>query len=204
MSDSVWPHRRQPTRLPHPWDSPGKNTGVGCHFLLQCMKMKWNWSLSVVSDSSWPHGLQPTRLLCPWDFPCKSTQFLVNVQNEKIKKKSKQIPRNLEIGLANSTTVPLDFYSLETTRLLEVKRLICITSHCAFCFIICEDSPLGFTMDSWQWKIWKDSGKYHSRVWNDTLYLKIPALFLLANFSLEYEKAVGYIHTATQCSVKQG
>ena len=35
MSDSVWPHRWQLTRLPHPWDSPGKNTGVGCHFLLQ-------------------------------------------------------------------------------------------------------------------------------------------------------------------------
>ena len=34
------PHRRQPTRLPRPWDSPGKNTGVGCHFLLRCMKVK--------------------------------------------------------------------------------------------------------------------------------------------------------------------
>ena len=40
MSDSVRPHRRQPNRLPHPWDSPGKNTGVGCHFLLQCVKVK--------------------------------------------------------------------------------------------------------------------------------------------------------------------
>ena len=40
MSDSVRPHRRQPTRLLCPWDSPGKNTGVGCHFLLQCMKVK--------------------------------------------------------------------------------------------------------------------------------------------------------------------
>ena len=40
MSDSVQPHRWQPTRLPHPWDSPGKNTGVGCHFLLQSMKVK--------------------------------------------------------------------------------------------------------------------------------------------------------------------
>ena len=40
MSDSVQPHRRQPTRLPHPWDSSGKNTGVGCHFLLQGMKVK--------------------------------------------------------------------------------------------------------------------------------------------------------------------
>ena len=41
-------HGQQPTRLPHPWDSPGKNTGVGCHFLLQCMKMK---SESEVSQS---------------------------------------------------------------------------------------------------------------------------------------------------------
>ena len=40
MFDSVWPHRWQPTRLPHPWDSPGKNTRVACHFLLQCMKVK--------------------------------------------------------------------------------------------------------------------------------------------------------------------
>ena len=54
MSDSVRPHRRQPTRLPHPWDSPGKNTGessvlgVGCHFFLQCMKVK---SQSEVTQS---------------------------------------------------------------------------------------------------------------------------------------------------------
>ena len=40
MSNSVRPHRRQPTRLSCPWDSPGKNTGVGCHFPLQCMKVK--------------------------------------------------------------------------------------------------------------------------------------------------------------------
>ena len=40
MSNSVRPHRWQPTRLPCPRDSPGKNTGVGCHFLLQCMKVK--------------------------------------------------------------------------------------------------------------------------------------------------------------------
>ena len=48
MSDSVRPHRQQPTRLPRPWDSPGKNTGVGCHFLLQCMKVK---SKSEVAQS---------------------------------------------------------------------------------------------------------------------------------------------------------
>ena len=56
MSDSVRPHRRQPTRLPHPWDSPGKNTGVGCHFLLQGMKVK--------SESE---AAQSCRLLAtPW------------------------------------------------------------------------------------------------------------------------------------------
>ena len=40
LCPTLRPHRRQPTRLPCPWDSPGKNTGVGCHFLLQCMKVK--------------------------------------------------------------------------------------------------------------------------------------------------------------------
>ena len=40
VSNSVQPHRQQSTRLLHPWDSPGKNAGVGCHFLLQCMKVK--------------------------------------------------------------------------------------------------------------------------------------------------------------------
>ena len=51
MSDSVRPHRPQPTRLPRPWDSPGKNTRVGCRFLLQCMKVK---SESEVSQSCPP------------------------------------------------------------------------------------------------------------------------------------------------------
>ena len=40
VSNSVWPYRRQATRLPRPWDYPGKNTGVGCHFLLQCVNVK--------------------------------------------------------------------------------------------------------------------------------------------------------------------
>ena len=56
MSDSVRPHRQQPTKLPHPWDSPGWNTGVGCHLLLQCMKVK---SESEVAQSC------PT-LATPW------------------------------------------------------------------------------------------------------------------------------------------
>ena len=74
MSDSVRPHRRQPTRLPRPWDSPGKNTGVGCHFLLQCMKVKSERevaqscpTLSDPMDRSLPgssvHGIFQARVL---------------------------------------------------------------------------------------------------------------------------------------------
>ena len=61
MSDSVQPHRRQPTRLPSPWDSPGKNTGVGCLFLLQCVKVK---SESEVSQSC-PTLLDPMDCSLP-------------------------------------------------------------------------------------------------------------------------------------------
>ena len=74
VSDSVRPHRRQPTRLRCPWDFPGKNTGVGCHFLLQCMKVKSESGRSVVSNPQRPHGLRPTRLLHPWDLPGKNTR----------------------------------------------------------------------------------------------------------------------------------
>ena len=55
-----------PPGLPHPWDSPGKNTGVGCHFLLQCMKVKSESEVTLTCPTpSAPYGLQPTRLLCP-------------------------------------------------------------------------------------------------------------------------------------------
>ena len=74
MSNSVRPQRRQHTRLPRPWDSPGKNTGVGCHFLLQCMKVKSERevaqscpTLSDPMDCSLPsssiHGIFQARVL---------------------------------------------------------------------------------------------------------------------------------------------
>ena len=65
MSTSVWPHRWQPTRLLCPWDSPDKNTGVGCQFLLKCMHACY--VASVVSNSVRPYVQQPTRLLHPQD-----------------------------------------------------------------------------------------------------------------------------------------
>ena len=74
VSDSVRPQRGQPTRLPCPWDSPGKNTGVGCHFLLQCLKVKSESevaqscpTLSDPVDCSLPgssiHGIFQARIL---------------------------------------------------------------------------------------------------------------------------------------------
>ena len=77
MSNSVRPQRPQPTRLPRPWDSPGKNTGVGCHFLLQCMKVKSESEVaqscptpSDPMDCSLPgssiHGIFQARVL-EWD-----------------------------------------------------------------------------------------------------------------------------------------
>ena len=89
MSDAVRPHREQPTRLPRPWDSPDKSTGVRCHFLLQCMKVK---SESEVTQScptlidpmdysppgSSIHGIFQARVL-EWDaiaFSVKSAWYV--------------------------------------------------------------------------------------------------------------------------------
>ena len=74
VSDSLQPQRWQPTRLPHPWDSPGKSTGVGCPFFLQCMKVKSEsevaqscLTLSDPMDCSLPgssvHGIFQARVL---------------------------------------------------------------------------------------------------------------------------------------------
>ena len=73
VSDSVRPQRWQPTRLFCPWDSPGKNTRVGCHFLLQGVRVKSESEVAQSCPTSLSHGLQPTRLLHPWDFPSKNT-----------------------------------------------------------------------------------------------------------------------------------
>ena len=92
MSDSVQPHRWQPTRFPHPWDAPGKNTGVGCHFLLQCMKVKSESevaqscpTLSDPMDCSLPgssmHGIFQARVL-EWGAIAFSTFIFKNTYIE--------------------------------------------------------------------------------------------------------------------------
>ena len=94
MSDSVQPHRQQPTRPRRPWDSSGKNTGVGCHFLLQCMKVKSESevaqscpTLSDPMDCSLPgssvHGIFQARVL-EWGAIAFSSFYLVNSNSFKL------------------------------------------------------------------------------------------------------------------------
>ena len=89
VSDSVRPHRGQPTRLPRPWDSPGRSTGVGCHFLLQCMKVKSESevtqscpTLDDPMDCSPPgssiHGIFQARVLEWVALPSQSRIMLCN------------------------------------------------------------------------------------------------------------------------------
>ena len=105
MSDSVRPQRRQSTRLPRPWDFPGKNTGVGCHFLLQCRKVKSERevaqscrTLSDPMDCSPPgssiHGIFQARVP-EWDAIafsgerdelCKKKNFLSRVKQSLVLK----------------------------------------------------------------------------------------------------------------------
>ena len=85
MSDSVRLHRRQPTRLPHPWDSPGKNTGVGCHFLLQC---KDTWKIMDIINIVLKRGVRGQH----------------KVETQKKKKKPCSCPKN-ELPAANCCLV---------------------------------------------------------------------------------------------------
>ena len=95
MSDSVQPRRQQPTRLPRPWDSLGRNTGVGCHFLLQCRKVKSESevaqlcpTLSDPMDCSLPgfsvHGIFQARVL-EWGAIAFSNPSLLNCRMRLMK-----------------------------------------------------------------------------------------------------------------------
>ena len=112
MSDSVRPHRWDPTRLPHPWDSPGKNTDVGCHFLLQCIKVKSEsevtqscLTLSEPIDCSLSgssiHGIFQARVL-EWvtsAFSAKWLQPLYITLQQFLKRTSLQFSVNPQIPL---------------------------------------------------------------------------------------------------------
>ena len=72
----MWPHRRQPIRLPRPWDSPGKNTGVGCHFLLQCMKVKSESEVAQLCPTlSDPMDCSPPGSSVHWIFQARVLEW---------------------------------------------------------------------------------------------------------------------------------
>ena len=79
------PHRQQPTRLPRPWDSPGKNTGVGCHFLLQCMKVSrvrlfaTPWTAAYQTPPPMGFGNKGSILTSPSD-TLRSEKHLLNLE----------------------------------------------------------------------------------------------------------------------------
>ena len=126
MSDSMRPHRWQPTRLLCPWDSPRKNTGVGCHFLLQCMKVKSESEVAQSCPTQRPHRLQPSRLLRPWDSPGKNTGVGCHclLQCMKVKSESEvaqSCPTQRPQGLKPTRLLhPWDFPGKSTA--LEIKR----------------------------------------------------------------------------------
>ena len=126
MFDSVRPHRWQLTRLPHPWDSPGKNTGVGCHFLLQCMKVKSGSeiaqscpTLSDPMDCSLPgssvHGILQARVL-EWGAIAFSMMNLDRVL------KSRDIALPVKVHLAKAMVFPVVTYGCESWTLKKAER----------------------------------------------------------------------------------
>ena len=99
------PHRRQPTRLRRPWDSPGKNTGVGCRFLLQCMKVKSEsevaqscLTLRDPMDCSLPgssiHGIFQARVLEWSAIGFSNALFLLNISNP-YSRKGQRLSKNV-------------------------------------------------------------------------------------------------------------
>ena len=125
------PHRRQPTRLPRPWDSPGKNTGMGCHFLLQCMKVKSERevaqscpTLSDPMDCSLPgpsiHGIFQARVL-EWGAIAFSIVVLRLLLN--LKKKKKRIVLFSYYYLSGNNSLIYDFKIFYTYFLFYEKCL---------------------------------------------------------------------------------
>jgi len=94
VSDFVRSHRRQPTRLPRPWDSPGKNTGVGCHFLLQCMK----WNVKVKSLS------RVQLLATPWTAAYQAPQSMGFSRREYWSGVPLPSPDTVDYTISNSFT----------------------------------------------------------------------------------------------------
>ena len=124
MSDSVQPHRWQPNRLLCPWDSPGKNTGVGCHVLLQCMKVKSEsevaQSCPTLSDpmgcslpGSSIHGIFQARVL-EWS--------AIAFSNLDSILKSRDIALPTNVHLVKAMVFPVAMYGCESRMIKKAEH----------------------------------------------------------------------------------
>ena len=124
MSNSVRPQRWQPTRLPRPWDSPGKNPGVGCHCLLHCVKVKSESEItqscpthSDPMDCSLPgssiHGIFQARVL-EWGAIAFSIHMLVFCKQAEIK-------LSFLARLVNSFNSALKFWGVPRTYIIRLS-----------------------------------------------------------------------------------
>ena len=136
MSNSVRPHRRQPTRLPRPWDSPGKNTGVGWHFLRWNGDNAWKWKVKVKLLS------RVQLLATPWMsdahfkcfFPLKGKNFILQILVIKFLKKL--YIRNKTSNHQNNTqknhTTDFDLYPVTVSTCVCVYILITLAKNREF------------------------------------------------------------------------
>ena len=118
MSDPTRPRKWQPTRFPHPWDSPGKNTRVGCHFLLQCMKVKRESEVAQLCPTlrdpmdhrlpgSSVHGIFQARIL-EWVAIAFSMTNLDNIL------KIRDITLPAKVRIAKTMVFPIVMYGCES------------------------------------------------------------------------------------------
>ena len=130
---AVRPHRRQPTRLPRPWDSPGKNTGVSCHFLLQCTKVKSEsevaQSCPTLSDlmdyslsGSSVHGIFQARVL-EWGAIAFSKQKCYSFYQKRLWHKS-------EVEKASEKQITLDFMMASDRAIIKLACCCCCCCCC--------------------------------------------------------------------------
>ena len=137
MSNSVQPHRWQPTRLPCPWDSQGKNTGVGCYFLLQCMKVKSESevtqscpTLSDPMDCSPPgssiHGIFQARVL-EWG----AIAFFADNEHliAKFRLKLKEVEKTARPFRYDLNQIPYDFTVEVTNRIKGLDLIDCLKNY---------------------------------------------------------------------------
>ena len=160
MSDSVWPHRWQPTRLPRPWDSPGKNIGVGCHFLLWCIKVKSESDVAQSCpipnnpmDYSLPgssiHGIFQARVL-EWVAVAFSWLYLIghNTFNCGMKCMISQHDKKLVV-VSKQQNWCLTFYKVIKKKSLT-ESLMLMTTQVAV--IINADGPWRALARHWPWR----------------------------------------------------